>query len=367
MKLECSIEKLKNAVNQVSKASSKNISLDVLNNIVLETKDKSLLFSSSNLNIGLEIEIPVSVEEKGKIGVNGQNFENIINNLDIKEKIVNLKTEGDSLVLNNKNNLLKLKTNPTEDFPGIPKIKGDSFNIKIKDLLHGLRSVYYASAVSDIKPEISSVYIYSNDDYLYFVSTDSFRLAERKIKNTGINIDKILIPYKNVIDIIKIISLMDENDDLEVVYNDNQISLTKTGFYLTSRLIDGSFPDYSQIIPDEYKTKVVCLKSDIQKALKISSIFSDKFNQINILIDPKSKLFEIDSENKDIGQNKINIPGAIEGDKVEFSVNLKYLNDSFQSLNEDSIVFEILESNKPIIIKANGDKNFLYLIMPMNR
>ena len=122
--------------------------------------------------------------------------------------------------------------------------------------------MYYSSSVSDVKPEISSVYIYSNEDSLVFVSTDSFRLAEKKVKIKNIEeINGILIPFKNISEIIRIFGEI--SGDLNICFNKNQISFSYNGIYLTSRLVDGVFPDYRQIIPKESKTEVVVLKQDL--------------------------------------------------------------------------------------------------------
>jgi DNA polymerase-3 subunit beta len=154
---------------------------------------------------------------------------------------------------------------------------------------------------------------------------------------------------------------------MKVYYNKNQISFILQGFYLTSRLINGSFPDYRQIGPKEYKTRAILIKKDFIDAIRLSNIFSDKFNQIKINVDPKGKKLEVYALNKDVGENKTLVDGALEGNVIEMNLNHKYILDCFQSINEDSIVLEMNEINRPMVIKGNGDKTFLYLIMPMNR
>jgi DNA polymerase-3 subunit beta len=245
-------------------------------------------------------------------------------------------------------------------------VEGNSFEIEIQKFMEGIKAVFYSAAVNDIKPEISSVYIYSQEQNIYFVSTDSFRLSEKIIKTKKeAEIEGLIIPYKNVLEIIKLLS--DIKGDMKVHYNKNQISFVLSGFYLTSRLINGSFPDYRQIVPKEYKTRVILIKKDFIDAIRLSNIFSDKFNQIKLVVDPKAKKLEVYAFNKDVGENKTLVDGALEGQSIEMNLNHKYILDCFQSINEDSIVLEMNEVNRPMVIKGNGDKSFLYLIMPMNR
>ncbi|MCC7469545.1 MAG: DNA polymerase III subunit beta [Bacteroidetes bacterium] len=366
MKIECSIEKLKEAVGKAEKITGKTSTLESLKSIFLIASGKSLKIRSTNLSLGLEIEFPVKVEEEGEVIVSGEILNNTIINFGNTEKTVFLEKKNENISISSKKSKVLIKSLVSDDFPIIPTVEGKNFNIDVEKFIEGIKSVFYSSAINDIKPEISSVYIYNQEENIFFVSTDSFRLAEKNIKVKSITeLDGLIIPYKNVLEIIKLLS--DIKGEMNVNYTKNQISFVLPGFYLTSRLIDGTFPDYRQIVPKSYKTKAIILKKDLLDAIKLSNIFSDKFNQVKISVKPKEKNIEVYAINKEIGENNTKIDGALEGDDIEMSFNYKYILDCFQSINEDSIVLEFNETNKPVIIKGNGDKNFLYLIMPMNR
>lgn len=137
--------------------------------------------------------------------------------------------------------------------------------------------------------------------------------------------------------------------------------------YLTSRVIDGIFPDYRQIIPKEFSTETIILKQDLLDALKLSNVFSDKFNQVSMLVDPKEKLFELFSTNHDIGDNRTRLDAVVKGEKVELGFNYKYFLDCFQSLNTDSIAIKMSGSSRPMVVAPVSDPSFTYLIMPMNK
>ena len=253
-----------------------------------------------------------------------------------------------------------------DDFPTIPRVTGTDFEIDSKKLIDGIKSVYYSSSPSDIKPEISSVYVYTNEDNLVFVSTDSFRLAEKKIKMKGLpEIEGILIPFKNIAEIMRVFGEI--NGVIKVCFSKNQISFSADGVYLTSRVIDGVFPDYRQIIPKTSGTNATVLKQDLLNALKISNIFSDKFNQVNLRISPKEKVFELSSANNDVGENKTYLDAAISGEDIELGFNYKYFLDCFQSITTDSISIKFSGASSPLVVSPVSDPSFLYLIMPMNR
>ena len=201
---------------------------------------------------------------------------------------------------------------------------------------------------------------------MVFAATDSFRLAEKKIgvkKHKEFN--QILIPFKNAVEIIRI--LEDIKDDVEINLNQNQISFSYNDIYITSRVLDGVFPDYKQIIPKDVKTEVIVLKQDFINTLRVSTVFSDKFSQVTFNISPKEKVFKITTKNADIGENINNIDAVIKGEELSVSFNYKYIIDCFQSIDSDSISLTFSDANRPMIIRGVSDKSFLYLVMPMNK
>jgi DNA polymerase-3 subunit beta len=368
MKIECELEKIKNAINQAEKVTGKNLTLPVLEAVLLIASKKTLKIRATNLSLGVEIEVPVSkIEKEGTVAVSGAVLSGIFSNLNQNEKIT-IEEDSGNLFIQTKRNKIKIKGQLSEDFPTIPVVEGESFEIEAKKITDGMKSVYYSAAVSDVKPEISSVFMYTDDSNLVFVATDSFRLAEKKIKikKTG-EVQGVLIPFRNVSEILKILN--DVSGDVRVCFNKNQISFTADGVYLTSRIIDGVFPDYRQIIPkeDNSSTEVVVLKQDLLNALKISNIFSDKFNQLNLTVRPKDKTLELSSQNNDVGENKTVLEAAVTGEPVELAFNYKYFLDCFQSVNSDSLIIKLNQNSKPIVVSGVSDKSFLYLIMPMNR
>jgi len=208
--------------------------------------------------------------------------------------------------------------------------------------------------------------VYSDEDDVVFVATDSFRLSEKRI-NTKKHKDftQILIPFKNVNEIIRTIE--DIKTDIDVNLNQNQISFSHEDIYLTSRVIDGTFPDYKQIIPKDFKTEVTILKHDLLNSLRISNIFSDKFSQVIFNVIPKEKKIKINTKNPDIGENTNTIDAVIKGDSLTISFNYKYIMDCFQSIDSDSVTLFFGDTSKPMVIQGVGDKTFTYLVMPMNK
>jgi len=305
------------------------------------------------------------VEKEGILAISGSVLNAVFSNISPNENVFFENKDG-NLLVRTKRSQIKLKGTPPDDFPTIPLVAGTSFEIESKKLIEGIKSVYYSSSVSDIKPEISSVFIYSSDNNLIFVSTDSFRLAEKKIKIKGVveNL-RILIPFKNIAEILKVFG--EFPGVLKVCFNKNQISFSSDNIYLTSRIIDGIFPDYRQIMPTETKTGVVVLKSDLQNALKVSNVFTDRLNQVNLKVSVKDGLFELSSRSSDIGESTTKLEATLQGEDLEVSFNVRYLLDCLSAITSDSISLKFNGRGRPIMISGIGDNSFTYLIMPLNR
>lgn len=365
MKITCAIEKLQQAVALADKMTGKNLTLPTLHALLITASGTTLKIRATNLALGIEIEIPADIAQEGSVLVKGDIIASVCSHLR-GDKEVALALENDNITITTEHNTTIVKCLPNEEFPTLPIIEEDGFVIETKILQEGIRSVYFAAAVTEIKPEIASIFIYTENDTIVFVATDSFRLAEKKIKMKGVpDITKILIPYKNIADILRVLD--SAPNAVTVRFNRNQLSFAGNGIYLTSRLIDGGFPQYQLIIPKEEITKVVVLKQDLISTLRLSTLFADKFFQVLFSVVPQLKRITISSKNADVGSSVSTIDAVIQGEEVAVECNLKYFIDVFQAIQGDSISLSFTKPTKPIVIKSVNDTSFLYLLMPTNR
>ena len=370
MKIETKKERVEQAVSKAAKITSKNSSLPVLNCLLLEVSKNSLFIRSTNLELGVEFEIPVKVEQEGSAAVPADILSSFINNLPKEEQMV-LFLKDDVFNIKTNSNETSIKTYDKTEFPTLPQVSSQkTISLPIKTLIDGFRSVWFASSPSHIKPELASVCVFSQDDNLYFAATDSFRLAEKKVKNKNKQgLEPVLVPYKNIPEIIRILEDKDQSNDhdLELKVDKNQLSIVGEGVYITSRLIEGSFPDYSQIIPQDFVTEVVVLKEDLLNALKISNVFTDEFKKLEFNISPQNKKVQIQTQNVHIGENTTSLNGSMEGGELKVSFNYKYIVDVFQSILTDSVSLKFAGEGKPLVVQGVSDNTFLYLVMPMNK
>jgi DNA polymerase-3 subunit beta len=365
MKVEVLKEKIEEVVTSLEKITSKSLSLPVLQCVLLSTQKGNLIVKATNLDLGVEIKISAKIISDGTIAVPAETLKRFLST--ITDKKIIIEGEKGGIQVNSEFASTKIKTLPSDDFPSIPKPnKRDSFGVDGKSLVEGFQSVWYSASPSSMKPELSSVYVGRVNGGFVFTATDSFRLAEKKVFGIKVgDFDSVLIPFKNIPEIIKFLNISDRK--IEVVVEENQISFFTEDAFITSRTVDGTFPDYNQIIPKEFSTEIVVLKQDLVEALKSTQVFANKFNQVYLEIDSSKKKFLIYSKNEDVGENSFNLKSTIKGDPLEISFNYRYIMDCFQSIPQDSVALKMSGAGKPMVVSGIGDDSFTYLVMPMNR
>lgn len=366
MKIECIKEQLEAALGKAEKVAGKNQSLPVLSGFYLDARQNSLSIKATNLDLALSMNIPVKVEEPGIVVVPAQVLSSFVSSLS-KDKNIVMSVKEQVLEVKTAATKTNIKILPSEDFPLIPEIENDDvFSMPVKDLVSGIRSVMYAAAIGSIKPELSSISVAHEGEFLVFAATDSFRLAEKKIKvKKPPRFKQILIPQKNAAEIVRIFDKGDE--EVSISIEEHQMAMRSQDIYLTSRIIEGNFPDYKQIIPKSTSSTAVLLKQDLLNSLKTSLIFSDAFNQLTLKLSPKGKSFEIESKNSAVGESVQSVEATLDGEDISINVNHRYFTDCFQSIASDSITLGFSGQARPIVVQGVNDQNFLYLVMPMNQ
>lgn len=366
MKIESIKERLERVISRAGKVAAKHVTLPVLQGLLLRATGKILQVRATNLDLGVELSLPVKVEKEGEVVVGAQVLNAFLQNIRRDTQVVLESKEG-SLKISSSSHTGTLKTLSTEEFPLIPQVPEEyKISVPAKDVAAGLRAVWYSTSPSSIKPELSSVYIYPDANGLCFVATDLFRLAEKKVPVRGVgDFPPVLVPFRNVGDIIRF--LEDEGGTAQIIIAKNQIAIRTEAMYVTSRTVEGVFPDYKQIIPAEATTTALLLKEDLGGALRMVSALSDKIGQVKFSIHPTKKVLEITASNQEVGESVEKLPANVSGKELSISFNSRYLADCLPSLPGDSVQMKFHGLDKALVMQASGEASFTYLVMPMNR
>ena len=365
MEIRISRPQLIKALELLTRISTKHVTLPVLQCVVFETQAESVVLKATNLELSIEITVPCTVEETGLVAVPAQTLLQSVQ-YDTDQDLV-LRVEEGVLVLESKKTNTSIKTIPHEEFPVINRLKGETIQFNRSLFSLGIKTAAFAASVSSIKPELGSVFIQQKREHsLTFVATDSFRLMEKTVPQKGVVLEQsLLIPQKNALELSRICDLL-TTDPLCVV-NENQCALyfETEGVYIASRLVSGSFPDYEQIIPKEYVTKVTALKSDLLKAFKKTSIFLNKYQQVTVSLTEGG--VTLSSQNNEVGHVTDSITAAVEGEELTLNFNQQYIADSLAHITDDSVLLSFAGIGRPLVLSGVADKSLRYLVMPMNR
>lgn len=366
MKIECVKEKFRTTLTLLDRIVGKGLSVPLLSYIFCYTTKNSIILRATNLDIGVEVEVPSKIISNGECLIPTQLISSSLSNIQFEN--ISFSSNGDKLFITTpKHNILIKGAEITEEFPKLPVLeKGVTVEIDTRQLINGIKSVLYAAALSEIKPEIASVYIYTTSNTIVFVSTDGFRLAEKKLTTNQKDEIRAILPYKNAIEIVRLLE-SSSGETTSIIITTTQCVLVCGTMTISSRLVDGIYPDYPQLIPSSFITEVSVLKDEILSALKVSHVFCDSSNQLMIGVHPTDSHFEVGARNNSVGENTISLDATMKGEDVDVFYNIRYINDLFQSITTPRLFLGFNTKSKPMVIRGEGDSSFTYLVMPVNR
>ncbi len=366
MKISCTQENLSRGLNIVSGITGKNSTLPILNNVLLKTEDGLIKISPTNLEIGVTCNVRGKVESKGEFTVDARVLADYINLLPVER--VELELKDNELGIEAKDSSTKVKGLSADDFPLIPQVeKKDPYICAVEDLKQALGQTVFAISVDEARPEINGALFKFTGDTLTIAATDSYRLAEKqvKLKKANKKEQQIIVPLKTLQELNKVLADY-EQEDLEIYATDNQVLFAFNEVEMVSRLVEGNFPDYEQIIPKENKTKVKVETEDLVKAVKRVSVFCRSgINDLKLVFIPEKKEIVLSVVNQLLGENTANLSADIQGEEVEITFNFRYLLDGLVNLGSEEVDLGLSSGESPGLIKPVGTAGYQYVVMPI--
>ena len=365
-------KELKKGLSFTEKITGKNLTLPILNNLLIEALPNLLKISSTDLEVGIEWWGHCKTEKEGSIAVPAKFISQLVGVL--PEEKIDIKTKGNTLLIEGKNIKTQIKGFSSDEFPIIPKFLKDIYiEMDGKNLKDGLISVVDMVSTSQVKPEISGVYFSFNKGSIKLVATDSFRLTEKTIKDDFKNLFEkeinFILPQKTTRELINILP-EEEGEKIRIYFSESQVMFetflpnsTHPEINLVSRQIDGEYPSYEEIIPKTSKTKIILNKDEFVKQIKMAGLFGGKTNEVLIKVGENN--IEIKSQDDEIGESELSMSAITEGDEVKVSFNYRFILDALTNIKSSEISFEMQGNDRPALIKPVGDASYLYVVMPI--
>jgi len=366
---------LQKIINLIQRIITKNPKLPILENILIEVENKKIKISATNLELGLNIWLKGKINGEGKVCIPINLISNIINNS--KDERIELNTENLNLIIKSDNYSAIIKGYDYNDFPIIPNLntilssikdkeKENILELSIKEIKELISQLENIVTISETHPELSGIYLKFKKNEIEAVATDSIRLGIKKIKIAENNINKnIILPLISFYELIQILNLK-EHESVKIIINDNQIVFDFDNIYFVSRLINGNYPNYEQIIPKEFNIILKLNKQEFINQLKLVSLFTSNNNDIKLEILNKENKIKLTSQTQQ-GSSSAIIKADIEGRGLEGIIfNYKFILDGLNNIKDkNNIIFKIQNESTPILIEGVEKDTFNYILMPI--
>ena len=360
MKLIVNQKNLKRAISLVEKVVSKNISLPILGNILIKTENGRLRLSATNLELGINTLIGVKIEEVGEIAVPARIFSDFINA--VQDEKVTLLTKNNILTINSENYKTSILGFDPKDFPIIPKIKSESIlSISAKTFKNALIKVVDSMAISETRPELAGIFIQIKENKCIFVATDIFRLAEVTLPISTSGSASIILPRNTVVELIRICG--DIEGDVQIKYTDNQVAFIGEDIELVSRVVDGTYPPYKNVIPDKFISRALIKRNEFENNIRLAGLFASNIADVKIACNEDK--ITITARNSDKGEIETSVPIVLKNEPFELSLNYRYVLDGLKNILNNEVIVEFTGVGSPLIMRPSEDKSFVYLIMPL--
>jgi DNA polymerase-3 subunit beta len=377
MKISTLQENLKQGLFVVSHIAKKSVNLPILNNIMIDARDGNIKLIATNLEVGVVNTIRGKVEKEGSFTVDSKTISDYVSLLPNKK--INIEQKENNLIIEAENYKTKIIGQSAEEFPLIPEVdKKIYYSANINEFKQALAQTIFAVSTNESRLELSGVLFNFNKDKLTLAATDSYRLAEKIISiktNSETNEDKkTIIPARTLQELVRILSGeqdkegVEDSGEIKFYLSENQILFTVGSTELVSRLIEGQYPDYKQIIPVNPKTTTTINRAELIRAVKASALFSKAgINDINLDFPQEKNKAVISSASGQTGENMTELNADITGEDNGVVINYRYLLDGLNNIEGENVKIEVIDSNTPCILRPEKGDDYLYIIMPIKQ
>ena len=367
MKLSCQPGTLGQALQVVSRAISTRTTLPILNNILLETTADGLALTATNLEIGIRKLVPAEVAEEGSTTVPARLLTDFVSSLPEEPLEMSLDVPSQTLSLRCARFDTHIKCIEAEEFPPGPRPdEGDRFAIPLEELLGAIEQTQMAASTDEARPVLTGVLLHIDQAERTLAATDGHRLAVRKLgaNGTGELDVRLIVPARALGELGR--AFRGEADQVEVIVSKarNQIFFRAGTSEVTSRLIDGTYPNYAQVIPSKSSTVIKVPTSELTQTVRAVSLFArDSANVIRLRAAGEGLV--LSATTNEVGDSKAELSAAVEGSDIQIAFNARYLLDALSAIGGDEVELRFDGPLSPGLIRPPQGDDYLYVIMPV--
>jgi len=373
MKLSCLQENLSRGLGIVGRAAAIRSTLPITQNILLTAEQSRLKLVATNLEMAATCWAGAKIEEDGAITIPARLLIDFVNSLPNELIEITLPSNSHSVEIKSGRFQAHINGIDAQDFPPVPSVSGGVIaNIASKALSDGIAQVAFATATEESRPVLTGINAEFEGERLKLVAADGFRLAVHDMALDSAVDEKtmVIIPTRTLSELNRLLGDQEEPVEITINQQKSQALFRLKNAELVSQLIQGSFPDYSQVIPQSYTTRAVVDVNEFLRIIKMSSIFArDASGIVRLLVTPGSELtpgkLTVSAQAEEIGDNVSEMDALVDGEEAKIAFNARYLSDVLSILHQAQVAIEITTPSSPGIIRPVGVDNYIHTIMPM--
>lgn len=364
MELTVTQENFARALSAVGRVASTKTQLPILSNILLRTDGNRLLIAATNLEIATTQYIGAKIAKPGAITVPARLISEFVSSL--PKGTIELKIVGENIHIVSGKYKSIINGVIADDFPELPTInENDSvtYSINIEDFKQSVSQTIITASSDSTRPVLTGVYWHSHEGWIYLAATDGYRLSERRLVETKSEVAAI-IPTQTLQEVLR--TIVDDTETIDVLFDESQVRFRINEAEVISRLIDGNFPDYRQLIPASSDIVAIMDKSDFTRVTKVSGLFArESGGSVTVTVDSDKGTVSLHSIASELGENTSELDADITGDG-QVTLNSRYLTEALGVLDASKISFSFSGKLSPCILKStNKDTNYYHVIMPL--
>lgn len=362
MIVSCKRENLSSGVQIVGRMVKQRATLPVLSNIMMSTDRGRLKLTATDLEASICAWIGAKVDEEGAVTIPARTIIDYVTAS--SDETILLTAKETEVGITSEHNKATIKGLEASEFPQIPKVSSKNpIKLKARDIKQAILSVSFAAALDETRPVLAGILLKSKDSKIHVVATDSYRLAEGAIEVGKIDEPfEVIIPSRTANELARI--LPDSDDEVVVSIGDNQVEFSFLDIQFTTRQIEGSFPDYNQIIPKEFVCEFEAEKQQFAEAIKVANIFARDVGG-NVKITASDSKAIVNAISSQTGDTQASFAIDFKGSPITVAFNAKYILDQLSVMAGDKVMVALSGELNPALVTAKGNDDLKYIIMPL--
>jgi DNA polymerase-3 subunit beta len=364
MELSVTQENFARALGAVGRVASGKTGLPILSNILLRTDGNRLLVAATNLEIATTQYIGAKVAKAGAITVPARLISEFVSSL--PKGSIDLKVVNDNIHLDSGNYSSIINGAVADDFPELPTINEEAsinYSINTEDFKQAVSQTIITTSSDSTRPVLTGVYWHSHEGSLYLAATDGYRLSERRLVETTSEVSAI-IPTPTLQEVLR--TIVDDSDTVDILFDETQVRFRINEAEIISRLVDGNFPDYRQLIPAKSDITATVDKPEFVRVTKIAGLFArESGGSVTVTVDSDKKTVSLHSIASELGENTSELTADVTG-SGQVTLNSRYISEALSVLEDDTLEFSFSGKLSPCILKSTKkDTNYYHVIMPL--